>query len=270
LSAGRQLGNPRVNADEQQQIHRFLSAGEWYGGLPAALQALILARSAVRKYAKGQVISLEASVPKGLYAVLDGMVHCVREVGDGEEALIHVCEPGFWFAEYGALTGKTTLGTFLAHTPAKVLLLPKVQLDRIVADEPRYYEAFARLALDRYAILVRMLSEIRELSPAARLSGRLALLAQMRMKERPHSGAVSLTVSQADLARMVGVSRQTLNVLLGKLDAAGLIEAGFRRIRVLDAARLADPRTAAEGKEVGETRPRALREPSRASGRRIG
>ena len=47
-----------VNADEQQQIHRFLSSGEWYGGLPAALQALILSRSVVRKYAKGQVISL--------------------------------------------------------------------------------------------------------------------------------------------------------------------------------------------------------------------
>src|SRR5512134_1312515 len=41
-----------VHADEQQEIHRFLSAGEWFGGLPAALQELILSRSAVRKYAK--------------------------------------------------------------------------------------------------------------------------------------------------------------------------------------------------------------------------
>ncbi len=259
-----------VNADEQQQIHRFLSSGEWYGGLPAALQALILSRSVVRKYAKGQVISLEASVPKGLYAVLDGMVHCVREVGDGEEALIHVCEPGFWFAEYAALTGNTTIGTFLAHTRARVLLLPKVQLDRIVADEPRYYEAFARLALDRYAVLVRMLSEIRELSPEARLRGRLALLAQMRMKERPHSGAVSLTVSQADLARMVGISRQTLNAILGKLGQAGLIEVGFRSIRVLDAARLGNANGAeAAAPLTGKKPARVMREPSRASGERI-
>jgi CRP-like cAMP-binding protein len=259
-----------VNAEEQQQIHRFLSAGEWYGSLPAALQELILARSLVRKYAKGQVISLEASVPKGLYAVLDGMVHAVREVGDGEEALIHVCEPGFWFAEYAALTGKTTLGTFLAHTPAKVLLLPKVQLDRIVADEPRYYEAFARLALDRYAVLVRMLTEIRELSPEARLRGRLTLLAEMRMRERPQAGAISLTVSQADLARMVGVSRQTLNALLGKVAHAGLVEVGFRRIRVLDLARLADPTVAATATERGAGTPRrAPREPSRAGRQRI-
>ena len=259
-----------MDGDKKSKIQRFLSAGEWFGGLSAPLQELILSRSIVRKYAKGQVISLEASVPKGLYAVLEGMVHCVREVGDGEEALIHVCEPGFWFAEYAALTGRTTVGTFLAHTPAKVLLLPKVQLDRIVADEPRYYEAFARLALDRYAILVRMLTEIRELSPEARLRGRLALLAQMRMKDRPHAGAVSLTVSQADLARMVGISRQTLNAILGKLGQAGLIEVGFRRIRVLDAARLTDANGAeAATRGIGKTRARVLREPSPASGERI-
>ena len=260
-----------MNADEQQQIHRFLSAGEWYGGLPGPLQELILARSVVRKYAKGQMISLEASAPKGLYAVLDGMVHCVREVGDGEEALIHVCEPGFWFAEYAALTGKATIGAFLAHTPARVLLLPKVQLDRIVAEEPRYYEAFARLALDRYAVLVRMLTEVRDLTPEARLRGRLVLLAQMRAKERPQSGAVSLAVSQADLARMVGISRQTLNTLLGSLSKAGLIEVAFRRIRVLDAARLADPSAAAEEATRGarDEKRRAVREASRAGSERI-
>ena len=229
-----------MNADQMQEFHRFLRSGEWFGGLPAALQELILSRSVVRTYAKGQVISLEGCMSKGLFALLEGTVHLVREVGDGEEALLHVCEPGMWFAEYALLSGKITLGAFVAHTPAKVLLLPKVQFDRIVAEEPRYYEAFARLALDRYAVVVRMLTEIRELTPEARLRRRLALLVEMRMKDRPQSGAISLAVSQTDLARMVGVSRQTLNALLGILGQAGLIEVGFRRIRVLEPARLTD------------------------------
>jgi CRP/FNR family transcriptional regulator, cyclic AMP receptor protein len=264
------MDRPAVHAEEQQEIHRFLSAGEWYGGLPAPLQALILSRSVVRKYAKGQVISLEASVPKGLYAVLEGMVHAVREVGSGDEALIHVCEPGYWFAEYAVLTGKPTVATFVAHAPVRALLLSKVQLDRIVAEEPRYYEAFARLALDRYAILVRLFAEVRDLAPEARLRGRLAVMAQMRMQERSHSGAVSLAVSQADLARIVGVSRQTLNALLGKLSQAGLIEVGFRSIRVLDAGRLAHATDAeAPAPATRKGRARVLREPSRATSERI-
>jgi DNA-binding GntR family transcriptional regulator len=95
-------------------------------------------------------------------------------------------------------------------------------------------------------------------------------MTQLRMKERPQSGPVSLTVSQADLARMVGVSRQTLNVLLGKLAQAGLIEAGFRHIRVLDAARLAEANGAHEAVAplTGKRRARVSRDAARASGGR--
>ena len=40
-------------------------------------------------------------------------------------------------------------------------------------------------------------------------------------------------MTQAELATMVGVSRQTLSALLGRLEARGVIETGFRSIRVL-------------------------------------
>jgi DNA-binding Lrp family transcriptional regulator len=81
---------------------------------------------------------------------------------------------------------------------------------------------------------------------------------------------VSLAVSQADLARMVGVSRQTLNALLGRLSKAGLIEVGFRRIRVRDAARLVDPNAPLTETEraVGAAR-RTPRQPARAGRSRI-
>ena len=67
-------------------------------------------------------------------------------------------------------------------------------------------------------------------------------MAYDRLHDRPQAAPVSLTVSQLDLARMVGVSRQTLNVLLRRLDKERLIEIGSRSIRVLEPAHLADPR----------------------------
>lgn len=96
-------------------------------------------------------------------------------------------------------------------------------------------------------------------------------MATMRKGDRPESGAVSLAVSQADLARLAGISRQTLNVILGKLEKAGLIEVGFRRVRVLDVARLADPNAATDAtvQRTGDRQQRAARPPKAASGRRI-
>lgn len=265
------MGGPAVLAQEQQGIHRFLCAGEWFGRLHAPLQQLILDRSAVRKFAKGQVISLEGSVTKGLYAVLEGHVHIVRDIGGGDEALIHAGEPGFWFGEYALMTGRPAVATTLAHTPVRALFLPNMQFHRIVAEEPRYYEAFARLALDRYGILVRLYAELRDLTPESRLRGRLAVMVQMRQQERREPGPVSLAFSQADLARIVGVSRQTLNAILGKLTQAGLIEVGFRRICVLDAARLADPDAAGElaERQAKDVRRRVAPGRERVSGEHI-
>lgn len=256
-----------MDDDKKGEIQRFLSAGEWFGSLAAPLQDLILSRSTVRKFAKGQVISVEESPPDFLLAVLEGTVYVVRDVGGGEEALIHVGEPGFWYGAVYLLTGSPTVATLLAHTPVRALILSKAQFDRILAEDPRHYPAFARLALDRYRVVVGMLAELRELAPEARLRGRLVALAKLRMQDRRHSGAVSLAVSQADLARMVGVSRQTLNVLLGRLSKTGLIEVGFRRIRVLDAARLADPNAPPPDSPRGAREAgRAPRRPARAEG----
>lgn len=257
-----------MHGNEQQEIHRFLSTGGWFGRLPAALQQRILSRSTVRQFAKGQVLSVEDSVPKGLYAVLAGQVHLVRDLGGGEEALIHVGEPGFWFGEFGVLTAQPTVVTALAHSPVRALFLPKAQFDLILAEDASYYPAFASLVFARYAALLRAFVEARGLSPEARLRRRLAAMGRLRKQERQNAGPASLAVSQADLARMVGVSRQTLNALLGKLRRERLIEVGFRRIRVLDAARLADPRNAPDpdARKSEKARRRASGELRRASG----
>ena len=48
------------------------------------------------------------------------------------------------------------------------------------------------------------------------------------------TGPVTLHVSQAELARSAGLSRQALSGMLRRLQQRGLIEIGFRRIVVRD------------------------------------
>jgi DNA-binding Lrp family transcriptional regulator len=49
-------------------------------------------------------------------------------------------------------------------------------------------------------------------------------------------------VSQAELATMVGVSRQTLCMLLRRLEERGVIEVAYKKIRVLPATTASAPR----------------------------
>ena len=193
------------------------------------------------------MISREQGPSRGLFALLRGRVGFVRATEGGDEYLVHVAEPGFWFGEMGLLTGRTVV-TILALTPVRALALTKAAFEEIVAAEPRYYRPFAELALERFAAAYRFVAENHLLPAEIRLCSRLADLAEMRARDVPPAGPVTLGLSQEELARVVGLSRQTVNPLLRGLQAEGLIELESRKIRILDPARLRACRA------VGETR----------------
>jgi CRP/FNR family transcriptional regulator, cyclic AMP receptor protein len=227
-----------VNADAHPSLLRVLRQGTWFANLPVPLQEAIVRGSVVRSYAKGQVLSLEDSPPKGLFVVLDGRVRVVRTLPGGEEALYHIGEPGFWVGELPLIAMRKTVVSIISDTAARAMVLPKSQFERIVEAEPRYLRHFVLLLADRYATLLQMLAHAHGLAPMDRLRARLAETVDLKHRDRIASEPPSLNISQSELAIMIGVSRQKLNSLLKELEAAGLVELGFRRIRVPNPARL--------------------------------
>jgi CRP/FNR family transcriptional regulator, cyclic AMP receptor protein len=227
---------------QRQAIGHALRHGAWFGGLPPHLRNLILEGATLKVYGKGQLIQRENTPAPGLMAILEGRVAFLRHVGDKDPALIHVGGAGLWFGEMGLMIRETVLVTAVAQTPVRVLLLAKPAFERIVAADPRHYTAFASLAFQRYRLLLRYFAEMLRLSPEFRLRIRLADLAELQDEYRAHArraeSAVDLALSQTDLARIVGMSRQKLNVRLQQLREEGWVELANRRIRVLDPAGL--------------------------------
>ncbi len=219
-------------------ILQFLRQGAWFAMLPVPLQELIVDRSIARCYRADQAISLEESAPTGLFVVLEGRVRVARTMPNGDEALYTVGEPGFWFGELALLAAQKTAVSVTATAPTRALLLTKAGFDRIVEDDPRNYRWFALLLAERYAAVLRGLADAYRLAPLDRLRARLAEEIALHRSARPVAGAVLLSLSQTDLAGMIGVSRQTLNKLLHGLQREGLVDVGYRHIRVLEPARL--------------------------------
>ena len=219
-------------------ILRLLREGSWFRALPAELQDALVRRATVRSYRRGQVVTRAGTRAEGLFGLLEGRLEVIRPVGTAGEDLIHVGEPGFWIGEYSLLTGDAAVVGTVAATAARVLVLRRSEFERLVDEEPRWFRPFAMLALTRYALMVRQLSDTRTLPPDGRLRLRLADLVTLRRAERDSPGPVVLRLSQEQLARIVGVSRQTLNPLLAELRAEGLVETGFRSVRIADDERL--------------------------------
>jgi len=235
--AGNNLGQVAMRDDnavpDAGKLHELLCKGRWYRSLPPGLQQRILAVSRLRDFAKGEVIALEGASPSGMSAVLSGEVKLVRQARQGDESLLFTCEPGFWFGEYAVLTGEKTLVCAIAKTRARLLIFPKREFDLLVEEEPRYYRHFAALALSHAGKVLRAFIHGSSLEPASRLRGQLALLCELKIDVHGVDAPVELPYAQAELASIVGVSRQTTNTLLQALANDGLIEIGFKRIRIL-------------------------------------
>lgn len=218
-------------------ILKVLDKGEWFGGLPEELRCAIVERLRTRRYERGQLLRNEGVPPSGLTAVLEGQVGVRRWFSGEDHSLLHVGGPGFWIGEAAALLRCENIVSVVAQTPVVALELPMAAFDQIVAEQPDAFRHFARLAIERYAIAMRQLTEILGLDKEALLRARLADLIDMRHQDDP-AGGYDIAIPQGELAALMGVARQTLNDLLKRLEKDGLIEVGYRKIRILDLARL--------------------------------
>jgi CRP-like cAMP-binding protein len=228
-----------MKPQERKSVKRRLSKGTWFRGLSEALQDVIVDRLVPRTFAKGEVIAAQGSQPKGLYVVLDGRVSWRHRTGAGDGLLLYVAGPGSWFGHLALIRGKPMQFEVRAHTATRTLLLPLREYKRLLDEDSKHYQRIAEQALERFELLIRVYSEGLSMPAEDLIPARLATLAELRRAESgQREGAVELTLAQADLAAMIGVSRQTLNAVLKRLEADELIEVGFRRIRIPNPARL--------------------------------
>ncbi len=225
-------------AHRECEVRRVLAADAWFACLPEALQESIVSHGTVRTFSKRAVISAQGSTPNAMCAVLEGRVRVTRLLADGEENLYHVGDPGFWFGPLALITNEKTTVAVVADTDVRIFVLQKAQFDRIVKEDPSCFRYFALLIAQRYAGVLRYISDSKLMSPEERVCARLAELLRLQRPSEPQDGPITVKVSQVDLAAMVGVSRQTLNELLKKLERRGLVEIAFRSIRVANPERL--------------------------------
>jgi CRP-like cAMP-binding protein len=145
---------------------------------------------------------------------------------------MHVGGPGLWTGEYPLLSGARSIGSVIADAPTLALHLSPRDWQRIVAEEPRWLQHFAALLAERFATAYRAYADAQALPRDEWVHARLKRVAEV---EHEHGAAVSrIRLSKVHLASMVGVSRQTLNAALSRLQQRGLLRVSFRLIELVE------------------------------------
>ena len=208
--------------------HALLETDSWFGAVPAARRAVLLAEASVRSVAGGTQLYGVGDPPDGLWAVLDGQVRLIGYPAVGAELVVLMMGPGTWFGELSTLDAGPRPHDAIAFGPARVLHIGIEAFRRLAGDTPELWWDIALLACaHQRASLAFMMNTLSQPIPV-RLARTLAGLART-------AGGDRVALRQEDIAAMIGISRQTLNKALKAMEREGVIAVEYARIRVVDA-----------------------------------
>lgn len=204
----------------------------WLANQPAELRDWAAAIGIWRDYAPGQVVYMAGDPPDGVHGLARGALDISTPTAGGEEQVaLSRAMPGFWIGDAALLTGTPRLVTVTALTEARLFYLPGPAVLALLRDRPEMWRAFYALNNINLATALELLGEARSCPPRIRIARHILRLAD--------AGDGRVHASQSDIARFAGVTRATMQRNLADLVRAGLVETGYRELRVPDSGALA-------------------------------
>jgi len=177
------------------------------------------------------ILSPNPAAPTGrVYRVLSGLVRVQCEWG-GESLTLRLVAAGGIIGEEGLLDG-------VRRYRAEAVLDTKIEpLDtgRLSAAEADQIAAALVKALNRtYTAVERLTAQLVK----NRVAAALLELSRSPLAYHDRQGRVVLRVTHDELASLVGSVRESTTKAVGELAQDGLIESGYRRMRLVDPAAL--------------------------------
>ena len=188
-----------------------------------------------RRFRRGEVIFHLGDPGDALFVVVSGAVKITLPSEAGDEAILATLRPGDFFGELALLDGAPRSASAAALEPTETLVLPRDRFRDLVATEPAIRDALLAALARELRRLTLHVEELHFLDITGRLAARLVRLAQEGGTPNA-DGSVRLrtNLTQADLAAMVGCTRQSVNKLLGQFTDDGLLRLERDAIVVTD------------------------------------
>lgn len=211
-------------------LRGLLSVMPLFAGL-SARQLAALANIAVRRACrKGQDIFAEGDEGKGFYVVLGGRVKVFKMSPEGKEQILHVLGPGESFGEVPVFAGRDFPAHARALAPGAVLFFPREAFVALIRQDP----SLAMNMLASLSVRLRSFASLIEDLSLREVPARVASYLLYLDRRSPAKGAVTLDISKAELASLLGTIPETLSRVLARLVRKGLISMASARIRILD------------------------------------
>jgi len=226
------MGAPGVTSVAPQDMfrrHMLLAA------LEEGESRELLVHARVQRVRAGQVIFNRGDPGDGLYGVMAGRVIVTIESAAGKQLILNSFGPGALFGEIALLDGGGRTATAVAREPSTLVFLARTAFLRFLERRPDTALRVIAFLCERLRRTTELVEDATFLSVPRRLAKQIMAL----IPDAPRGGRTPVVqISQAELAQMLGVSREIVSRQLASWRDAGLIDSARGRLVVRDAGAL--------------------------------
>src|ERR1700730_7521274 len=177
----------------------------------------------------------------------------VVESPEGKELILNMHGPGEFFGEVALLDGEGRSATAIAREASQLFFLGRAEFLAFLRQRPDAMIRIIAFLCGRLRRATNLVEVSAFLNVPNRLAKQLIALIEGVGPRHAANAAATLQISQDELARMLGVSREMVSQQLAIWREAGIVELGRRRLVVRDERALKQLIAA------GQRRPRAER-----------
>jgi len=193
----------------------------------------VAASSRLRTFRRGQVVCTAGDPGDTLIVVVSGQVKISVRSADGAELTLTVVGPGATIGEVSVADGGRRSADIETVAESQLLFVPRATMQAVCARVP----AVAQALTSAIAAALRRLTETTSDLVFLDLPRRVAKL--LLSQPRSDDGVLSQQLTQEEYARLLGSTRQSVNIALRGFERRGWIEMHDRSVTVKQAAALA-------------------------------
>lgn len=187
-----------------------------------------------RAYRKGEYIFHQDDTGDAVFVLTEGRVKVILASADGDEMILATLAPPDVFGELALIDGGPRSASIQTLEPTTVLTLTRQTLLDLMSRQPGVTDVVLR---SLGGLVRRMIAQAGDLV-FMDLHGRVAKLLLRLIKDPADHSCERLTVdlkmTQADLAAMVGGSRQSVNQILRQFERRGYLRLEGHKLIITD------------------------------------
>jgi CRP/FNR family transcriptional regulator len=204
-----------------------------FAGLSEDDLAAIAEVSVSRRFDAGEVVFREGDGGDTCYIVRAGLARAVRQHSDGRSITLAHFGAGDIFGELAMFDEEPRSATVDVIEEVEVVAIPGRDMQRLMREHPEIAVKLNAALAQRLRATNERLSRQSFQTVQSRVA---AVLSQMVASARSGEaeGDVVITLTQADLAKLAGSSRESASRFLATLERSGVITQGRGRLTVHD------------------------------------